>query len=124
MSAELTLSILSGKVEVSGSGHYMHDEQKKSNSVVGSLSYETLTYEDVLEIFYDEMRQYLNPAVIENATESHVVIGIGWGANVIIKFEDQNSDNKDITEIQGSMTANLNFLCFGVSGSADVNITE
>ena len=60
---------------------------------------------DHLEIFYDEMREHISPTILNEGIGTHVVVGIGWGANVIAAFEDQSVDTSGVFAAQTRMRA-------------------
>ena len=124
ISAELSVSILSGLITVKGSGEYFKDEKHSARAVQVTLSYKITTADEELNILNDEVKQCIELDALNHAGATHVVVGIQWGANLMVTAEYKNEENKDATKLGGSLQVELTKIASGVldlSGMAKVN---
>lgn len=121
--AELKLSVLAG-LELKGSGEYFSETKKTSNSERMSLIHSTKTRDEVLLIKSRDLLDYLDFDCLNNIEATHVVIGIGWGSNVIFTVEDANTDNLEKKTIKGDLEASLKGVAFSVSANASVDFGD
>ena len=121
VSAELSVSFLGGLVSASGSGKYLNEDKKSARSAKTSLVYSIRTVTEDLKIFSKSSRQLMDQFLLTNIDATHVVVGIDWGANVVLSLEETNTDSSNIQEIQGKLQAALNLAVLSASGSAEVD---
>ncbi|CAG7711416.1 unnamed protein product, partial [Allacma fusca] len=73
-----------------------------------------------LSIFNDALKECIElDALQQEAT--HVVVGISWGANLMVTAEYSNEENEDTKEISGALQAKLNVIAVQISGKGDVD---
>ena len=102
---QLKLSVLSGLVSLDGSAKYLQTQNADLRTSSADLFYKiTTVYEevDIAKLSADEINK---KCLQTDAT--HVVVGIKWGANVIVSFKYKAKDDELKQEIQGKL-----FFCF------------
>lgn len=107
-----------------GSGRYLNDQKTSARAVRSSLLYNIKTKEENVNIYHESVRDAFSIDSIKNGLATHVVVGISWGANSVLTCEYQNRNNRDVTEIQGSLSASLKKLSLSISGKASVEFNE
>lgn len=124
VSAELQVSVLAGLFSLSGSGRYLKDQKNSSRAVKSSLIYNIRTKDDNVNIFHEDLKDSFALDAIQSGVATHVVVGITWGANSVLSCEYQNTENRDIKEIEGSLSARLKIIGLSISGSGSVEFNE
>ena len=122
--SEYQVSVLGGLFSISGSGHYLKDMKTSARTVKSSLLYNIKTKEESVNIYHKDLKEAFALEAIETGMATHVVVGISWGANTILSCEYRNNDNKEVMEIQGSLSAKLQSMSVGISGKVDVDFSE
>jgi len=123
ISGELQLSVLSGKFKfsASGSAKYLSHEKNNFKSVECMLLYHIKTVTEHLELFYDEVQDFISQDAVCNSGATHVVTDIEWGAKCVLALTDQNSDNKRKNEVEGKLHAVCSYLSsFLLDGSLEL----
>lgn len=102
----------------------MSDQETSTRTVRSSLLYNIKTKEENVNIYHESLRDAFSLDAIGNGLATHVVVGISWGANSVLTCEYQNRNNRDVKEIQGSLSASLKKLSLSISGNASVEFNE
>jgi hypothetical protein len=122
ISAELQVSIMSGLVEVSGSGEYLKETSTDFHSLSFSLVYKSTSRFEHLDMDHFANTQY-EDAFDDKALATHVVSGIEYGADYVVKFTTTIQSGEDKESILGKLSARFeNIPGVSISGSASVQI--
>jgi len=119
--AELSVSILSGLIKVSGSGKYLEEKRATAKSSAMSLIYKVTTKTE--EIYLRQLKKIVDLDSLNTSEATHVLTSVDWGAVCTVTAEYTFSDQKEKKEIEGSLEAELNKLkgVLDVSGSVEVD---
>ncbi|CAF1603644.1 unnamed protein product, partial [Didymodactylos carnosus] len=105
--AALKVSILSGLVELEGSGKYITNEKQTDKTFKAALIYHISTKEEQLIINHSILSQHMSYEAFQSSNATHVVVGIKWGANCCVTFEQQLKDKNNARDIEGRLKAQL-----------------
>lgn len=121
--AGFKLSVLSGLIEVSGSGRYVKDTQRSTKSAKVSVANFVMTEYEQFDVAGIDARKLINLDILAKIDATHVVVGIQWGGNVIVSVEDYNTEDKDKEVITGSLAGKLSMAVasIGIDGSVDIS---
>ena len=119
VSPELRLSVMCGLVKLSGSGSYLSDQKTVDKNASMSLCCRLTTKDERINVNFDEIEECFSLSTIKNSQATHVVTGISWGANVVIRAEFQLSESEsernkalelsgEFEKIMKKFSANLN----------------
>jgi hypothetical protein len=111
---------LAGLISLEGSGRYLSDKKTSAKTVKSSLLYSIKTKEESLNIFYKDLKSAFALNAIKSELATHVVVGITWGADTILTSEYQNTDNRDVKEVEGVLSAELEKLSVKIKGRGEV----
>ncbi|KAI0384983.1 hypothetical protein F5Y04DRAFT_203063 [Hypomontagnella monticulosa] len=101
ISAELGASLLSGMVTVDGSGSYLNNARNSKKVMEASLLYNVTTKSEMLRLTDREVEEALGLRTVKTSCATHVVVGIEWGANIIVTFRSSISEGNDAAKIEG-----------------------
>ena len=122
--AELSVSILSGLVKVSGSGKFLDEKRSSAKKSTMSLIYNVEMRSE--EITLSQLKEKINFDALETEDATHVLTGIDWGARCTVTAEYEFSDKEEKKEISGALQAEMNKIggALSVSGSAKVEFGD
>lgn len=124
ITGELKLSILAGIFALEGHGKFLKDEKKSARAVRSSLVYIINTKLEHLNLTSEDLKDCLEFKALQHNQATHIVIDVHWGANATITMESMNSESKDIKEVEGELSAELNKIASNfieVSGQATID---
>ena len=101
--AGLSLSVLSGLVEVSGSGKYVYDRKSSNNKSRVTLKYNCSSKFQQLTMEQLATSKIQHPDVFEKQTATHVVTGITYGAEAFFIFDREVASNENRHSVLGEM---------------------
>lgn len=116
--AELSLSILSGLVKVSGSAAYLYDQKSSARTERMTLAYAVHTVHQEL----DGIRGKIDKDSLDAVEATHVVIGIDWGAKCNVTCEYENTENEEDTQVKGKLRAEIEKLKDIISLKGEANL--
>ncbi|XP_037027023.1 neoverrucotoxin subunit alpha-like [Bradysia coprophila] len=122
--ASAKLSILGGLVQASGSGRFISDKKRRTESVKVSIANLIKTEFEQINLAGHEERKLIDLEVLQKLDVTHVVVGIQWGGNVFISVEDSNSAGMDQQIVKGSLGGKLEMLFASVSLDGSVSLTD
>lgn len=105
MNAELSASFLSGMVTVGGSGRFLTDTLESNRILQASLHYSITTVDEKLNFMNSELKQCLDMNALQSGAATHVVAGIGWGAQSVVTAKHRMSNSEKRTEVEGQFHA-------------------
>ncbi len=108
ISAEAKLGILSGLVEVRGSGKYIRDTKKSNNVARVSFGYHIETYAKQLSMDVLGQTSYDHPEMFDKDVATHVVVMILYGADAVFVFEKATNSEKKKREMEAKLEACVN----------------
>ncbi|XP_063691971.1 uncharacterized protein LOC134824157 isoform X2 [Bolinopsis microptera] len=104
--AELSVSILSGLVHVSGSGKLLEEKRSVSpNSSTMGLIYKVETIQE--EIDPQDLKKKVDLDVLNTSEVTHVLTGIIWGAVCTFTAHYTFNDNEEKSEIEEALKINF-----------------
>ena len=101
--ASLSLSVLSGLVEVSGSAKYLDDRKSSDSHCRVTLKYNCSSKFQQLTMEQLATSKIQHPDVFEKKIATHVVTGILFGAEAFFIFDREVASNENSRNIQGKM---------------------
>ena len=125
ITADLSLSLATGLINVNGAAHYINVKNSKSNTARVSLEYKTKAHSVFLSMDQLGHMQPEYKSVLEKGMATHVCAGVEYGLDVFFIFERDGTDAKNVQELTGDLNAAVKQLEFAVEGlSADVGYTD
>ncbi len=112
---------MAGLISLEGSGHYLGEKKTSGKTVKSSLLYSIKTKEESINIYHKDLKSAFALNAIESGLATHVVVGITWGADTILTLEYQNSENKDLKEVEGMLSAKLSEISRSIQGKGEVD---
>lgn len=123
--ASLTLSVLSGLVEVGGSANYLKDQKEFKNQSRVVLLYKATTAYERLELNHQEAKKLKIKDVIKNRQATHVVTGILYGANAFFVFDSEKLDSRSLHSVEASMRTSIKKIPkLNYHGNLDTNLRQ
>ena len=124
--ASLSLSVLSGLVEVSGSAKYLDDRKSSNNHCRVTCKYNCTTKFQQLTMEQLATSKIQHPDVFEKKTATHVVTGVLYGAGAFFIFDREVASNENSRNIQGQMEVLIKAIpgINEIKGSAALNIND
>jgi hypothetical protein len=92
IAAELKLSFLSGMVAVEGSGKYLNEEKTRTKGIKATWMNDIRTVVERLELFYDELKDFVSFDALDTETATHFVVEVHWGGAACLTLESSDSD--------------------------------
>ncbi|KAM4689141.1 uncharacterized protein O3C94_007289 [Discoglossus pictus] len=105
LSASLKASVLSGLVEVNGSGTYLRSSKGSKWQARVTLKYSATTVFKSLTMHHLGSQNLSYPDVIDHGTATHVVTAVLYGAQAFFVFDQEVSSTDDIQKIHGQLEA-------------------
>ena len=123
--ANLKLSFLGGLVDVQGAAKYLDDRKTSSHHSRVVLKYETTTELKQLTMEHLGPGKVQYPEVFDQDIATDVVVGILYGANAFLIFDQEVSKGESLKEVHGNMEVLVKALP-GISrdGMGSVDIKE
>ncbi|XP_066530961.1 stonustoxin subunit alpha-like [Hoplias malabaricus] len=100
VSASVKLSFYTGLIEAGGSAHYLKSNTSSTNQCSVTLRYHKSTEHKELRISDLDSP---NAKKLEETDATHVVVGVLYGADAIMEFQQTASDASDKQKIQGNL---------------------
>ena len=126
--AGLQLSVLSGMVNMKGSGSCLTEKTKGTKTQSMTLIYKLKSVNEDISVRHK--RHLIDTSILtelsedscgtkRNVNATHVVVGIDWGAICSITCESDNIGNEDATSVKGAMSAKMKNIenMIGIGGS-------
>lgn len=122
VSASVKLSFFCGLLEADGSAKYLSAKTSSTHQCSVTLNYHVTTKFEQLII--SEL-QSPNPEVFKMTDATHVVIGITYGADALMEFQETASDASSKQEIQGNLNVMIKKIpTIEISGSGSLNMDD
>jgi hypothetical protein len=118
ISAELSLSLMSGFISLEGSAKFFMDESSHSDQSRVTLKYKTLSLFETLSQDHLGEPKYLD--VFDHVTATHVCTGVQYGVDVFFVFEKSIEDESSKITVGGKLEAAVKSL--QISGSIEGEI--
>ena len=99
----IKLSFLAGLVNVQGAARYLVDRKTSSHHSRVVLKYETTTELKQLTMEHLGRGKVEHPEVCDQHNATDVVVGILYGANAFLIFDQEVSKDESLKEVHGSM---------------------
>ncbi|XP_067033103.1 uncharacterized protein [Acropora muricata] len=123
--ASLKLSFLGGLVNVHGAAKYLDDRKTSSHHSRVVLKYETTTELKQLTMEHLGRGKVQYPEVFDQDIATDVVVGILYGANAFLIFDQEVSKGESFREVHGNMEVLVKALpSMSVDGKGSVGIKE
>ncbi|KAF8630577.1 hypothetical protein AX17_005389 [Amanita inopinata Kibby_2008] len=127
VSASLSISILSGAVNISGFGSYLDRKEDTSDSTTIAAYAHIRTKTESIDVYTHQGAVRLGTEQVESVGATHVVTSITFGGNVVGLFTQKKSESESERNIHGKFSADIlkgmgKFL--EVSGSAELKMKE
>ena len=106
----IKLSFLAGLVNVQGAAKYLVDRKTSSHHSRVVLKYETTTELKQLTMEHLGRGKVEYPEVFDQHIATDVVVGILYGANAFLIFDQEVSKDESLKEVHGSMEVLVKFL--------------
>lgn len=101
VNGSLSLSILSGKVNVEGSGNYLKENKTSTKQERVTLMYkETKLFK---QLSMHQLKKVTYPQVINKGLATHVVTGILYGAQAFFMFDREVSEDENQQDIHADL---------------------
>ncbi|XP_063049710.1 verrucotoxin subunit beta-like [Engraulis encrasicolus] len=107
VSGSLKLSILGGKVNISGSANYLNDTKTSLKQERLTLQYTTTTKFKLLTMSQLAHKNITYQDVLGNGLATHVVTAIVYGAGAYFVFDRQSSESDKNTDVKGQVNVML-----------------
>ena len=126
--ANLSVSVLSGLVEVSGSAKYLDDRQSSSKQARVTLKYNCTSKFQHMQLTMEQLAtsKIQHPDVFEKQTATHVVTGVLYGAEAFFIFDREVQSSENHRDIQGKMEVLIKAIpgINEIKGSASLDIKD
>ncbi|XP_074607528.1 cytolytic toxin-alpha-like [Acropora palmata] len=123
--ASLKLSFLGGLVSVQGAAKYLDDRRESTKDSRVVLKYETTTELKQLTMEHLAQGKMQYPEVFDHDIATHVVVGILYGANAFLIFDQEVSEDESLRDVHGNMEVLVKALrTIRVDGDGTVDIKE
>uniref|UniRef100_A0A1X7U2T4 Fibronectin type-III domain-containing protein n=1 Tax=Amphimedon queenslandica TaxID=400682 RepID=A0A1X7U2T4_AMPQE len=124
--AGLSLSVLSGLVEVSGSAKYLDDRKTSDSHCRVTLKCNCKTNFQQLTMEHLAVSKIQHPDIFEKKIATHVVTGILFGAEAFFIFDREVASNENSHNIQGQMEVLVKAIprINEIKGSTALNIND
>ena len=123
--ASVKLSFLGGLVNVQGAAKYLDERKTSSRHSRVVLKYETTTELKQLTMEHLGRGKVQYPEVFDQDIATDVVVGILYGANAFLIFDQEVSKDESEKEVHGNMEVLVKSLPgISIDGSGSVDITE
>ena len=121
----LKLSFLGGLVNVEGAAKYLKDRKTSSHQSRVVLKYETTTEFKQLTMEHLGRGKVQYPEVFDQDIATDVVVGILYGANAFLIFDQEVSEDESFKEVHGNMEVLVKALrSVSIDGEGSVDIKE
>uniref|UniRef100_A0AAY4BIW8 B30.2/SPRY domain-containing protein n=1 Tax=Denticeps clupeoides TaxID=299321 RepID=A0AAY4BIW8_9TELE len=122
VSASLQASFFAGLVEVGGSAQYLHDKASSKHQCRVTMKYQGTTEFKELKILGLNVKY---PEVFNQMEATHVVVGILYGAEAFMVFEDTAADESEKQEIHGNLSVMIKKIPgIEISGEGKVEMND
>ncbi len=118
----LKLNVLCNNVDIQGSAAYLKDDKYSKRQAQIVLQHETKTQLRHLTMEHLEDTKISHPEVLDESGATHVVVGIQYGGNVVMKFVQEVIKEESLEKLEIKLKASVEKLkCVVVN--VDVNGT-
>ncbi|XP_056374791.1 stonustoxin subunit alpha-like [Hyla sarda] len=104
LSGELKISVLSGMVNVGGSGKFLNDTKESKKQARVTLKYKRTTRFDQLSMKHLSYKNITYKEVFSKKIATHVVTGILYGAQAFFIFDQKVTNSEEVKDVQGKLT--------------------
>lgn len=116
INGEISLSLMSGMINVSGSASFLKSERKNTNVSEMTFLYSVTTMNQIIP---SVMCMTIEDEMLNVPDVTHVVVGIDWGAKCNISCQYENKTNKNEMEVNGMLKGLVEKMSLQVEGKAD-----
>ena len=123
--ASLKFSYLGGLVDVQGAAKYLDDRKTSTHHSRVVLKYETTTELKQLTMGHLGPGKVQYPEVFDQDIATDVVVGILYGANAFLIFDEEVSKDESLKEVHGNMEVLVKSLpSIPIDGKGSVDLNE
>jgi hypothetical protein len=124
--ANLSLSVLSGLVKVSGSAEYLDDRQSSSKEARVTLKYSCTSKFAQLTMEQLATSNIQHPEIFDKGTATHVVTAVQYGAEAFFIFDRKLESGEDYRKVHGDMEVLIKAIpgITEIKGSADLSLKD
>lgn len=119
VSAELSLSLAGGTIEISGSAKYA--SATKSSTNVSSVAFISKRTTQTKKLSQALLNKVTYPRVLDLPNATHFVSSITYGQNAVMTFEADKSEEDTLMDVVGKLKVNIKEI---VKGSGELTMTE
>ncbi|XP_065835812.1 cytolytic toxin-alpha-like isoform X2 [Oscarella lobularis] len=122
--SNLQISLQAGacSFELSGSAKFLSRNKESNKTASASLTVRLLTAKESVNVYSKEIMLTkgcdggINLDVLQEGLGTHVVVGIQWGANVVVRFSTTTKSEEAAREIQGQLGVKANMAGIKMGG--------
>ena len=103
ISANLSLSFMSGLVNVSGAAEYLNDQKSSKNQSRVTLRYSCTSRFKQLTMEQLAVDKIQHPEIFEKGMATHVVTGVLYGGEAFFVFDREVSKEENYRDVRGNM---------------------
>lgn len=127
ISAQLSVSILSGAIDISGMGSYLKSDSESSDSITVVAIGQYRTYNESLDINQLLQSLAMSGQQLANMGATHVITSITYGGNIVGSLTQKQDLSSSDLDVKGKFSLEVfkgMGKMFGASGSAELSVEE
>ncbi|KAG7090682.1 hypothetical protein E1B28_009780 [Marasmius oreades] len=127
ISAQLSVSILSGAIDISGMGSYLQNDKESTESVTVVVVGRYRTYSESLDVNQLVQLQAMTNHQLANLKATHVVTSITYGGNVVASLTQSQDLSASDLDIKGKFSLEVfkgMGKLFGAGASAELSVED
>ena len=117
----LKLDVLCGNVNVKGAASYLKEEKMSQSETEVVLHYTATTEAQYLTMEHLKGSKISPPEVLQAVNATHFVVGIQYGGNVVVKFNQKVEKEESSIKVKGKMKSAVEKLKNVISSSGQVD---
>ena len=123
---QLKLDVFCNLINADGAASYLCEEKNLKRQVAFFLKYEMKSHFQHLTMEHLKDTKISHPEVLDQCNATHVVVGIEYGGNILMKFFQETTKEEGPGEVRSTIKTAVEKLkdVVSCSGNADVNNTR
>ena len=117
----LKLDVLCGNVNVEGAASYLKEEKISQSETQVVLHYTATTEAQFLTMEHLKGSKISHPKALQAVNATHFVVGIQYGGNVVMTFNQKVEKEESSIKVKGKMKSNVEKLKNVISSSGQVD---